>query len=75
MHDLRTLRDQINTIRDHLGPRGSDVAWDDLGKLLQQRGALIQQVEDLRHQLKKKCHHFLRDKKQGWGTANESLNF
>ncbi|MCZ6800339.1 MAG: serine--tRNA ligase [Nitrospirae bacterium] len=53
MHDLRTLRDQIDTIRDQLGPRGSDVVWDDLGKLLQQRGALIQQVEDLRHQLKK----------------------
>jgi seryl-tRNA synthetase len=53
MHDLRTLRDQLDTIRDNLGPRGADVAWDDLAKLLQQRGELIQQVEELRHQLKK----------------------
>lgn len=53
MHDLRTLRDHLPSIRDGLGPRGADVAWNDLEKLLQERRHLIQKVEDLRHQLKK----------------------
>ncbi len=53
MYDLRTLKDQFDSIRDQLGPRGQDVAWAELGKLLHTRSDMISQVEALRHQLKK----------------------
>ncbi len=53
MHDLRTLRDHIDTIREQLGLRGADVPWDQLRKLLEERRALMGQVEQRRHELKK----------------------
>ncbi|WP_447976716.1 serine--tRNA ligase [Candidatus Nitrospira bockiana] len=52
MHDPRLLRDNLGTIKTRLGPRGADVPWDELGKLLQERRSLTAKVEDLRHQLK-----------------------
>ncbi len=53
MYDLRTLRDQFDSIRDQLGVRGNDVDWVGLEKLLHTRSEMIAQVEALRHQLKK----------------------
>ena len=53
MHDLRMLRDNVSALRERLGVRGADVAWNDLEVLLQERREGITQVEDLRHQLKK----------------------
>ncbi len=53
MLDLRLLRDNLDAIRSQLGPRGSDVAWEDLRKLIQERRTLTTTVEELRHQLKK----------------------
>jgi seryl-tRNA synthetase len=53
MYDLRVLRDNLQSIRDQLGPRGKDVAWDDIQRLSDERRARTAQVEDLRHQLKK----------------------
>ena len=53
MYDLRTLRDQLPAIRDQLGPRGAEVAWEEIEKLLQDRRDRLSQVEALRHQLKK----------------------
>jgi seryl-tRNA synthetase len=53
MYDLRHLRDNLDAIRDQLGPRGQDVDWEDLRKLIQERRGLLVLVEDLRHQLKK----------------------
>jgi seryl-tRNA synthetase len=53
MYDLRTLRDNMDTIREQLGSRGSDVPWDTLRKLVDERRALTGQVEQLRHELKK----------------------
>lgn len=53
MYDLRYLRDNLNMIREQLGPRGADVPWDELGKFLIERKGLMSQVEQLRHQLKK----------------------
>ena len=53
MYDLRSLRDQLSAIRDQLGPRGADVAWEEVEKLLQDRRDRLSQVEALRHQLKK----------------------
>ncbi|HET9963524.1 MAG TPA: serine--tRNA ligase [Nitrospiraceae bacterium] len=53
MYDLRVLRDNLRSIRDQLGPRGKDVAWEDIQRLSDERRARTAQVEDLRHQLKK----------------------
>lgn len=53
MYDLRSLRDQLPAIRDQLGGRGADVAWEEVEKLLQDRRDRLAQVEALRHQLKK----------------------
>jgi seryl-tRNA synthetase len=53
MYDLRTLRDSLDAIREQLGHRGVDVAWDDLRTLIEQRRILANQVELLRHELKK----------------------
>ena len=51
MYDLRTLRENMDTIREQLGSRGSDVPWDTLRKLVDERRALTGQVEQLRHEL------------------------
>ena len=53
MYDLRTLRDNLDNVREQLGPRGTDVPWDRLRKLVEERRALTNQVEQLRHELKK----------------------
>ena len=64
MYDLRHLRDNLDTIRDQLGPRGRDVAWEDLRKLIQERRSLMAVVEDLRHQLKKGSEEVVRLKRE-----------
>ena len=53
MYDLRYLRDNLDAIREQLGPRGADVPWDRLRTLIEQRRTLTSQVEQLRHELKK----------------------
>ncbi|HKW86885.1 MAG TPA: serine--tRNA ligase, partial [Nitrospiraceae bacterium] len=53
MYDLRYLREHFDAVRIQLGSRASDVAWEDLRKLIQERHSLTTQVEQLRHQLKK----------------------
>jgi seryl-tRNA synthetase len=53
MYDLRTLRDNLDSIREQLGPRGADVPWDRLRTLIEQRRTLASQAEQLRHELKK----------------------
>ena len=53
MYDLRTLRDNLDAILEQLGPRGSDVPWDRIRTLIEQRRALTSRVEQLRHELRK----------------------
>lgn len=53
MYELRYLRENLDAVRAQLGPRGADVAWDDLGKLIEERRGMNAQVEQLRSQLKK----------------------
>ena len=53
MYDLRTLRDNLDAIREQLGPRGADVQWDNLRKLIEERRTLTGQVEQWRHEVKK----------------------
>lgn len=53
MYDLRSLRDNLDAIRSRLGPRGADVQWDTLHKLVEERRALTSQVEQWRSELKK----------------------
>ncbi|HMU31844.1 MAG TPA: serine--tRNA ligase, partial [Nitrospira sp.] len=64
MYDLRVLRDNLDELRDQLGPRGKDVAWEDLRKLTEDRRAQTIQVEDLRHQLKKGSEEVARLKRE-----------
>ena len=64
MYDLRSLRDQLPAIRDQLGPRGADVAWEEVEKLLQDRLDRLSQVEALRHQLKKGSEDVARLKRE-----------
>jgi seryl-tRNA synthetase len=53
MYDLRALRDNLDAIKSQLGPRGRDVAWDDLRASLEERRTLTVTVDTLRHDLKK----------------------
>jgi seryl-tRNA synthetase len=53
MYDLRVWRDNLDNLREQLGHRGKDVAWEDLRKLIEDRRSQTVQVETLRHQLKK----------------------
>ena len=53
MHDLKQLRDNLDLIRTSLGRRGSDVPWDVIQKLGDERRTLTMQVEQLRHELNK----------------------
>ncbi len=39
MYDLRYLRDNLDAIREQLGPRGADVPWERLRTLIEQRRA------------------------------------
>lgn len=52
MYDLRALRDNLDAIRNQLGFRGTDVPWDRLRTLIEQRRTFTSQVEQLRHELK-----------------------
>ncbi len=53
MYDFRILRDEIDDLKRQLGIRASGISWETLKELSEERRALIGQVEDLRHQLKK----------------------
>jgi len=53
VHDLKQLRDNLDTVRTALGARGTDVPWDVLQKLIEERRTLTTQVEQFRHELKK----------------------
>ncbi|MBX3234531.1 MAG: serine--tRNA ligase [Nitrospiraceae bacterium] len=64
MHDLRVLRDNLEAIKEQLGARGKDVAWDDLRQLSDERRTLTVQVEELRHQLKKGSDEVARLKRE-----------
>ncbi|MGH7909086.1 MAG: serine--tRNA ligase [Thermodesulfobacteriota bacterium] len=75
MHDLRLLKDNLDGIRVQLGARGSDVAWEDLRKLIQERSSLTTRVEELRHQLKKGSEEVgrLRREKQSAEAATAQM--
>jgi seryl-tRNA synthetase len=64
MYDLRYLRDNVDVIKEQLGPRGADVAWDRLRTLIEQRRTLTGQVEQLRHDLKKGSEKVAKLKKE-----------
>ncbi len=64
MYDLRVLRDNLDAIKSQLGPRGSDVAWDDLRALLEKRSSLTVTVDTLRHELKKGSDNVARLKRE-----------
>ena len=64
MYDLRVLRDNLDAIKSQLGPRGKDVAWDDLRALIEERRTLTVTVDGLRHELKKGSEDVARLKRE-----------
>ena len=48
MHDLRSLREDLDTVRARLGVRAQDVPWEDLRKLLQDRRSLTMTVDQIK---------------------------
>jgi seryl-tRNA synthetase len=64
MHDLRYLRENLDMVRGRLGPRGADVPWDELNKLLQERRNVTVTVDDLRYQLKTGSNEVARLKRE-----------
>jgi seryl-tRNA synthetase len=64
MYDLRYLRENLAQIRERLGPRGHDVQWEVLRKLIEERRALTGQVEQLRAELKQGSEEVARLKRE-----------
>ena len=64
MYDPRVLRDNLNELREQLGARGKDVAWEELRRLTEHRRTQTVLVEDLRHQLKKGSEEVARLKRR-----------
>jgi seryl-tRNA synthetase len=72
MYDPRVLRDNLNELREQLGARGKDVAWEELRRLTEHRRTQTVLVEDLRHQLKKGSEEVAR-LKRGKQPAEEAM--
>ncbi len=53
MYELKHLRQNFDEIREQLGPRGADVPWDDLRKVIAERQEVSPKLDGLRHELKK----------------------
>lgn len=53
MYDLKTLRENLDHIREALGRRGNDVPWGELQQLSEERRAATTAVEQLRFELNK----------------------
>jgi seryl-tRNA synthetase len=64
MYDLRFLRDNLDALRAQLGPRGADVGWDELRKLVDDRRQLLAHVELQRHELKRGSDEVARLKRE-----------
>ncbi len=60
MYDIRTLKTQWASLRDQLGPRGTDVAWDRIATLLQDHRDQLTHTETLRHWRKQGSEHVAR---------------
>src|SRR6185503_13587003 len=73
MYDLRYLRDNLDTLRAQLGPRGADIAWDDLRKLLEDRRNLTIKIEQKRHEAKKVSDEIGRLMRENKGDEAERL--
>lgn len=73
MYDLRYLRDNLDALRAQLGPRGADIAWDDLRKLLEDRRNLTIKIEQERHEIKKFSDEIGRLMREGKVEEAETL--
>ncbi|HKO31303.1 MAG TPA: serine--tRNA ligase [Nitrospiraceae bacterium] len=73
MYDLRYLRDNLDTLKAQLGPRGADIAWDELRKLLEDRRNLTIKIEQERHEVKKVSDEIGRLMRENKGDEAEKL--
>ncbi len=73
MYDLRYLRENLDALRAQLGPRGYDIAWDDLRKLIEGRRTLTIKIEQERHEIKKFSDEIGRLMRDGKAEEAETL--
>jgi len=64
MYELRQLRENLDHIREQLGPRGHDIQWETLRKLIEERRVLTGRVEQLRADLRKGSDEVARLKRE-----------
>ncbi len=57
MHDIKSLKTGWASLRQQLGPRGADVAWDEIETLLRDHRDQLAHTETLRHQRKQGSEH------------------
>jgi len=74
MYDLRFLRDNLDAIREQLGPRGADIVWDDLRKFIEDRRNLTIKIEQDRHEIKKVSEEIGRLMRENKGAEAEKLH-
>jgi len=74
MYDLRYLRDNLDVLRAQLGPRGADIAWDDLRKFIENRRNLTMKIEQDRHEIKKVSEEIGRLMRENKGAEAERLH-
>ena len=74
MYDLRYLRDNLDALRAQLGPRGVDIAWDDLRKLIEDRRTRTITIEQYRHKIRKDSDEIGRLVREGKAKEAESLH-
>jgi seryl-tRNA synthetase len=74
MYDLRYLRDNLDALRAQLGPRGADIAWDDLRKFIVDRRNLTIEIEQDRHEIKKVSEEIGRLMRENKGAEAERLH-
>ncbi len=65
MYDIRTLKTQGDALRQQLGSRGADVAWDEIAKLAHEHRDRLSSIEPLRHELKQGSEDVARLRRDG----------
>jgi len=73
MYDLRYLRENLDALRAQLGPRGADIVWDELRKLIEDRRNLTIKIEQERHEIKKFSDEIGRLMREGKAEEAETL--
>ena len=58
MYDYKYLEQNLDEVREKLGPRGKDVSWDTIKDLLKRRKQLIYERDQANHLRKLRAREF-----------------